>query len=61
MNERDLNRTYPGGLPGYSGGPYHRYSELFYRLPTWQEVEDILRADAKITSQIWGERVVPVG
>jgi len=57
MNERDLNRTYPGGLPGYSGGPYHLYSELFDRMPTWQEVEDILRPLDRVNTVMLLSRV----
>ncbi len=57
MNERDLNRTYPGGLPGYSGGPYHLYSELFDRLPTWEEVADILRPLDRVNTVLLLSRV----
>jgi hypothetical protein len=43
MKDADLNARYPGGIPGYSGGPYHTYSELFDRIPNWEEFEDLLR------------------
>jgi hypothetical protein len=57
MKDRELNRRYPGGLPGYSGGPYHVYSELFDRTPTWIEVEDILKPLDRVNTVLLLSRI----
>lgn len=57
MNDHEPNKTYPGGIPGYSGGPYHLYSELYDRMPTWQEVNDILKPLDRVNTVLLLSRI----
>lgn len=43
MSSSDASLKYPGELPGYSGGPYHLYSELFDTRPRLEDVLSILQ------------------
>ncbi len=56
MTVNDLKSKYPGELPGYSGGPYYLYSELFDRKPALQ-VEDILKPFDRVNTVLLLSRV----